>query len=63
MLRLLGVPRMAATSLAKAMGGISNQPLSQVRNRLKHMDETHWIKALGDQQGQVYHKVWRVLER
>ena len=62
-LRLLGVPRMAATPLAKAMGGISKLPLSQVRDQLKHMDEATWIKALGDQQGRVYHKVWRVLEQ
>ena len=63
-LRLLGVPRMAATPLAKAMGEISKQPLSQVRDRLKRMDEASWIKALGDQKkGRVYHKVWRVLEQ
>ena len=63
-LRLLGVPRMAATPLAKAMGEISNQPLSQVRDQLKHMNEASWEKALGDQQkGQIYHKVWRILEQ
>jgi hypothetical protein len=63
-LRLLGVPRMAATPLAKAMGEISNQPLSQVRDQLKQMGEAEWGKALGDhQKGKVYHKVWRVLEQ
>jgi hypothetical protein len=63
-LRLLGVPRMVAPPLAKAMGEISKQPLSQVRDRLKHMDETSWIKALGDhQKGRIYHKVWRILEQ
>lgn len=64
MLRLLGVPRMAAVPLAHEMEGISKQSLSEVRKQLKQMSEAHWINALGDQlKGQVYHKVWRILEQ
>jgi hypothetical protein len=62
-LRLLGVPRMAATPLAKTMGEISRQPLSDVRNRLKRMDATDWHNALGPHKGQIYHQVWQVLEQ
>lgn len=62
-LRLLGVPRMAATPLAKAMGEISHQALSKTRGQLKDMGEDQWVSALGTEQGQIYHKVWRLLER
>ncbi len=62
-LRLLGVPRMAATPLAESMGVIAKQPLSQVRNQLKCMDEISWIKALGERKGKVYYGIWKVLEQ
>ncbi len=61
-LRLLGVPRIAATPLANVMGDILEQPLSGVRERLKGLDETGWVQALGEHKGKVYRKVWRVLE-
>jgi superfamily II DNA/RNA helicase len=61
-LRLLGVPRMAATPLAGFMGEISKLPLSQVRNQLRNMDEIHWNNVLGERKGRIYHKVWQVLE-
>jgi hypothetical protein len=61
-LRLLGVPRAAATPLATAMGNVLGQPLSGVRERLKDMDETGWAQALGQSKGKVYRKVWRILE-
>jgi len=61
-LRLLGVPRTAATPLARAMGNILEQPLTGVRERLKGLDETGWIQALGQREGRIYRRVWRVLE-
>jgi hypothetical protein len=61
-LRLLGVPRIAATPLANAMGGFLDQPLTAVRERLKGLDEAVWTEALGQREGRVYRKVWRVLE-
>ena len=44
-LRLLGVPRAAATPLASAMGNILEQPLTRVRERLKGLDETGWTRG------------------
>lgn len=61
-LRLLGVPRAAATGLANAMGNVLGQPLTNVRARLRSMDESSWQQALGRREGDVYRKVWRVLE-
>ncbi|AOV98891.1 DEAD/DEAH box helicase [Dehalococcoides mccartyi] len=61
-LRLLGVPRTAATSLATSMGSIINESLPSVRVRLRTLDAGVWSQALGQRQGEVYRKVWRVLE-
>ncbi|MEP7151840.1 MAG: DEAD/DEAH box helicase [Nitrospira sp.] len=61
-LRLLGVPRAAATSLATAMGNVLEQPIAGVRERLKSMDDTSWTQALGQREGKIYRKVWRILE-
>ena len=61
-LRLLGVPRSAATPLANSMGNIFEQPITEIREALKALDETKWIQALGQREGRTYHKVWRVLE-
>lgn len=61
-LRLLGVPRAAATRLAESMGDLLGKPLPTVRRRLRKMDEADWRQALGQREGGVYRKVWRVLE-
>lgn len=61
-LRLLGVPRAAATRLARSMGDDLAQPLTKVRVRLREMGEVDWQQALGQREGRIYHKVWRVLE-
>jgi len=61
-LRLLGVPRVAATKLAGTMGDPLGQPLATMRTRLREMDEAGWREALGQREGGVYQKVWRVLE-
>lgn len=61
-LRLLGVPRAAATPLATSMGNILREPLSSVRVRLRSMDTLSWGQALGQREGEIYRKVWRVLE-
>lgn len=61
-LRLLGVPRAAATGLAKSMGDVVGQPLTRVRTHLRGMDESSWQTALGRREGNIYRKVWRVLE-
>lgn len=61
-LRLLGVPRAAATPLANTMVNVLGQPLTEVRERLKVADEATWAQALGKPKGRIYRKVWRVLE-
>ena len=61
-LRLLGVPRSAAPRLADSMGNIAIKPLAQVRTRLRGLDQGAWQEALGQREGDVYRKVWRVLE-
>lgn len=61
-LRLLGIPRSAATRLADSMGDVLDEPLSNVRSRLRDMDEAKWRQALGEREGEIYRKVWRMLE-
>ena len=61
-LRLLGIPRSAATRLADSMGDVLDEPLSNVRSRLRNMDEANWWQALGEREGEIYRKVWRMLE-
>ncbi len=61
-LRLLGVPRTAATRLAGSMGDVLGRPLTDVRTHLREMDKSNWRRALGRREGDVYRKVWRVLE-
>jgi len=61
-LRLLGVPRTAATPLATSMGSVFNESLPRVRAQLRTMDDGIWQQALGQRQGDIYRKAWRVLE-
>ena len=61
-LRLLGVPRGAATRLARLMQGVLSEPLNKVRGNLHDLDDAVWRRALGEQEGKVYRNVWRVLE-
>jgi len=61
-LRLLGVPRSAAISLANNMGESLNSPINIVRSQLKNMDEDVWKRALGEDKGAIYRRVWNILE-
>lgn len=61
-LRLLGIPRMAAQPLAFQMKANGHRPLTEVRNELRSSDASFWTSALGSDKGQVYRKVWRILE-
>lgn len=61
-LRLLGIPRMAAEPLASQMRASGHLPLAEVRNALRSSDPAFWTGALGSEKGQIYRKVWRVLE-
>jgi len=61
-LRLLGVPRTAATSLASFMGDVLTEPLASIRGQLRDMPAASWQQALGQHHGEVYQRVWKVLE-
>ncbi|MFV2059533.1 MAG: DEAD/DEAH box helicase [Gammaproteobacteria bacterium] len=61
-LGLLGVPRSAAVPLANTIGNTANQSLIDVRNKLKSMDPMIWTQALGESNGIIYYKIWRIFE-
>jgi len=61
-LRLLGIPRMAAEPLATQLRDVGHLPLSEIRNKLRSSDVAFWTGALGVDKGQIYRRVWRVLE-
>jgi len=48
--------------MVQAMGNVMEQPLAEIRNHLKGLDENKWVQALGEREGKVYRKVWRILE-
>lgn len=59
-LRLLGIPRAAATPMALFLKN-SDLGISQLRQLLVELDEQSWVKAMGAS-GKTYRKVWRILE-
>ena len=60
-LRLIGVPREAAQSMAQTLGdAVRETPLPQLRTKLAKSD-AEWSKAMGDS-GRDYFKIWRILE-
>ena len=60
-LRLLGVPRTAASPLARTLGVLPDEPLHVVRARLRSADASVWVAALGDH-GASHHRVWSIVE-
>jgi superfamily II DNA/RNA helicase len=60
-LRLLGVPRMAATPLAQTLGIKGSEPLNEIRTRLRNSNIDTWQRALGER-GKSYHRVWSIIE-
>jgi len=60
-LRLLGVPRRAATSLARSMNLQREDTLPSIRQRLAAMSEQDWNSAVGASGG-VYRRVWQIME-
>lgn len=63
-LRLLGVSRSVAVKLADSMGNLldQGQSLTKIRSHLRDMDKPTWQQVLGEQEGEVYRGVWRILE-
>jgi hypothetical protein len=62
MLRLVGVPRIASNELSKVLLNIKNESISNTRHVLKSNGKNLWKSAMGDEKGDVYYKVWSVLE-
>ncbi len=62
MLRLLGVPRVASTELSVVLSDIKDESVSKVRSRLQNDGVEIWQRAMGDEKGKTYHKVWSILE-
>ena len=60
-LRLLGVPRTAASPLAQEIGVDAADPLHEVRARLRGAGVDTWKAAMGDR-GASYHRVWSIIE-
>lgn len=62
MLRLIGVPRIASTELSKVLPNIKNESVANVRKKLLNDGKNLWNNAMGSEKGDVYYKVWSVLE-
>ncbi len=60
-LRLLGVPRTAASALAEGLGVKADEPLHRVRGRLRAADVSEWTKVMGER-GASYHRVWSIID-
>lgn len=60
-MRLLGIPRSAALSLANVFRDEIKSPLPKIRTRLVQLSEQEWKNALGES-GAVYRKIWRTME-
>lgn len=60
-LRLLGVPRTAAPTLARHLGVTADEPLHRVRGRLRAANVREWTTAMGER-GASYHRVWSIIE-
>ena len=60
-LRLLGVPRTAAPALAVGLKVKTDEPLHQVRGRLRAAGVSEWTKVMG-KRGASYHQVWSIME-
>ncbi len=58
-LRLLGVPRKAAPALAQSLEVRADEPLHEIRARLRAADLNRWTAALGES-GATYHRVWSI---
>jgi hypothetical protein len=60
-LRLLGVPRRAATRLAGALNLRAEEPLSSIRRRLATLPEQDWLAAVGPAGG-AYRRAWQIMD-
>lgn len=61
-LRLAGVPRIASNELSKVLINLKRESIINVRHVLKSNGQDLWKEAMGNEQGDVYYKVWSILE-
>lgn len=61
-LRVLGVPRTAATPLANELDVDANRPMYQLRSQLHDSEVQTWEAALGQKKGDNYHRIWSIIE-
>ena len=60
-LRLLGVPRRAATPLASLLNPRAGESLPLIRQRLLALSEHDWQQALGSV-GSIYRRAWQIMD-
>ena len=60
-LRLLGVPRRAATPLARTLNLREGESLPKIRQRLAALSQQDWSEALGPD-GNIYRKAWQIVD-
>jgi hypothetical protein len=60
-LRLLGVPRKAATRLARGLNIQPNESLPSIRRRLTALSDQDWSTAVGTAGG-AYRRAWRIID-
>jgi hypothetical protein len=60
-LRLLGIPRTAASKMAKYLVDSLNEPLPILRSRITNLGPEDWKNALGPS-GSIYQKIWKLSE-
>jgi hypothetical protein len=61
-MRLIGLPRVAAAPMAAELSVTADEPLSQLRVRVRESEAAVWDRALGRELGQTYRRVWSILE-
>lgn len=60
-MRLLGVPRRAATPLASVIKPQAGESLPTIRQRLLSLSEQEWRQAMGSV-GVVYQRAWKIMD-
>ncbi|MBW7896682.1 MAG: DEAD/DEAH box helicase [Opitutaceae bacterium] len=60
-LRLLGVPRRAATNLTQRLNIRTGESLPSIRQRLTALSDQDWNAAVGSA-GSAYRKAWRIID-
>lgn len=60
-LRVLGVPRLAASKLAAHLREETRRPLTELRMVIRNLDEETWVKFIGSK-GADYRKVWLLMD-